>query len=116
MGGSMNRAQGNTRSKPDGFLHVQNFTVTKAAGIAAAVWVHVFDDDQRALVEGILVKLAEGKTEKVHRKHDTVRFRKEFLQVNFEYAVFKLCQAIRLDPASYIYQEVLRKDRQINKD
>lgn len=110
------RAQGNTRSLPDGFLHIQNFTVTKAAGIAAAVWVHALDDDQRALVEGILIELAQGDIAKVHFKHGTVRFRKEFLQVNFEWAVFKLCQAIRLDPAQALYQEVLRRDRMINKD
>lgn len=112
----MKRAQGNTRSKPDGFLHVQNFTVTKAAGIAAAVWVHAFDEHQRGLVEGILIELAVQDVRKVHHKHGTVRFRKEFLQVNFEWAVFKLCQAIRLDPAQAIYQEVLRRDRMINKD
>jgi len=112
----MRRAQGNTRSKPDGFLHVQNFTVTKASGIAAAVWVHVFDEHQRQLVEGILTELAEGNPLKVHVKHDCVRFRKGFLQVNFEYAVFKLCQAIRIDPAQLLYQLVLKRDRMINKD
>lgn len=112
----MKRAQGNTRSKPDGFLHIQNFTVTKAAGIAAAVWVHVFDDHQKALVEGILVELAEGNPLKMHVKHDTVRFRKAFLQVNFEYAVFKLCQAIRSNPAKDLYDRVLVRDRLINRD
>lgn len=112
----MKRAQGNTRSKPDGFLHVQNFTVTKASGIAAAVWVHVFDEHQRALVEGILTELAEGNPLKVHVKHDTVRFRKEFLQVNFEWAVFKLCQSIRMNPAKVLYDQVLVRDRLINGD
>lgn len=112
----MRRAQGNTRSKPDGFLHVQNFTVTKAAGIAAAVWVHALDEHQRGLVEGILMELARDNPLKVHVKHGTIRFRKEFLQVNFEWAVFKLCRAICLDPAQVVYQEVLRRDRLINKD
>ncbi|WYW00651.1 hypothetical protein Vasula_00014 [Pseudomonas phage vB_PpuP-Vasula] len=113
----MNRAQGNTRSKPDGFLHIQNFTVTKAAGIAASVWVHVMDDHQRRLVEGILIELAVHNGRPVHHfKHDVWRFDKRFLQVNFEWAVFKVCQAIHLEPASALYQLVLRKDRQINKD
>lgn len=114
----MNRAQGNTRSKPDGFLHIQNFTVTKHAGIAGAVWVHVFDDHQRGLVEGILIELAirNGILDTHHFKHNCWRFRKEFLRANFEWAVFKVCQAIRLDPAQIIYQEVLRRDRLINRD
>jgi hypothetical protein len=112
----MKRAQGNTRSKPDGFLHVQNFTVTKASGIAAAVWVHVFDDHQRALVEGVLLECAEKDPRKFHVKHDTVRFHKGFLQVNFEWAVFKVCQAIRINPAKVLYDQVLVRDRLINRD
>ncbi|ADV35674.1 conserved hypothetical protein [Pseudomonas phage phiIBB-PF7A] len=113
----MNRAQGNTRSKPDGFLHIQNFTVTKHAGIAGAVWVHVFDDHQRGLVEGILIELAVENGRGVHHfKHNCWRFKKEFLQVNFEWAVFKLAQAVRMDPAQVLYQHVLRRDRLINKD
>ncbi len=112
----MRRAQGNTRSRPDGFLHVQNFTVTKAAGIAAAVWVHAFDDHQKALVEGVLLELAEKRPEKCHVKHGTVRFHKGFLQVNFEWAVFKVAQSIRVNPAKIIYDQVLLRDRQINRD
>lgn len=112
----MRRAQGNTRSKPDGFLHVQNFTVTKAAGIAAAVWVHTFDDHQRRLVEGVLLELAEKRIEKVHVKHETLRFSKAFLMVNFEWAVFKVAQTIRLNPAKIIYDQVLVRGRLINRD
>lgn len=112
----MKRAQGNTRSLPDGFLHVQNFTVTKAAGIAAAVWVHAFDDHQRRLVEGVLIELAQSDINKVHVKHATVRFNKAFLTVNFEWAVFKVCQAIRLEPASALYIAVAKRDRLINGD
>ena len=112
----MNLAQGNTRSAPDGFLHVQNFTVTKAAGVAAIVWTHAFTDEQREIVEDILRGLAENDPLKVHFKHGVWRFRKGFLQVNFEWAVFKVAQALRLDPAQYLYQLVLKRDRAINRD
>lgn len=113
----MNRAQGGTRALPDGFLHIQNFTVTKAAGIAAAVWVHVMDDHQRELVQGVLIELACSNPLQVHHfKHDQWRFRKAFLQVNFEWAVFKVCQAIRINPAKDLYDLVLVRDRLINKD
>lgn len=114
----MNRAQGNTRQAPDGFLHIQNFTVTKHAGIAAVVWSHAFDDHQKGIVESLLIELAcSNPVGDVHHfKHGAWRFRKEFLKVNFEWAVFKLAQAIKLDPASMLYQAVLRRDRAINKD
>ncbi|QJD54663.1 hypothetical protein PssvBMR2_gp20 [Pseudomonas phage MR2] len=112
----MNRAQGNTRALPDGFLHVQNFTVTKQAGIAAIVWTHAFTLEQREIVEDILRGLAEGDERRCHYKHGCWRFSKPFLKVNFEWAVFKVAQALRLDPAQTLYQLVLQRDRAINKD
>ncbi|UMM62475.1 hypothetical protein [Pseudomonas phage PCW2] len=110
----MNLAQGNTRAMPDGFLHIQNFTVTKAAGIAAVVWTHAFTDEQREVVESVLRGLAENDPMKVHFKHGVWRFRKGFLQVNFEWAVFKVAQVLRVNPAKDLYDRVLTRDRQVN--
>jgi hypothetical protein len=113
----MNRTQGGTRSLPDGFLHIQNFTVTKDSGIASAVWKHAMDERQRTLVEWVLIEMAGANILNVHRfKHGCWRFKKEFLQVNFEWAVFKVCQVLRKDPAQDLYDTVLRRDRLINKD
>ena len=88
----MNRAQGNTRSLPDGFLHIQNFTVTKAAGMAAVVYTHLLGEEQRGQVELLLVDRAryqgayDGETY-VHHKHGVFRFRKDFLKENFQKVV-----------------------------
>lgn len=84
----MNRAQGGTRSLPDGFLHIQNFTVTKASGMAGCVYVHVMTDNERTAVEAVLVSRAEALqeisgVEVCHFKHGVWRFRKSFLKENF---------------------------------
>ena len=88
----MNRAQGNTRSGPDGFLHIQNFTVTKASGMAGCVYVHVMTPNEQTAVEALLVSKAEVLTELTgvelcHFKHGVWRFKKTFLKENFAKAV-----------------------------
>jgi hypothetical protein len=88
----MNLAQGNTRSAPDGFLHVQNFTVTKHAGMAGVVFIHILDDHQKSLVEGLLIERAITVSEldgedRHHFKHGVWRFRKDFLRNNFKEVV-----------------------------
>jgi len=88
----MNLAQGNTRSMPDGFLHIQNFTVTKHAGMAGVVYTHVLDAHQRSLVEGLLIERAVTLAEREggyhhHFKHGVWRFRKDFLRNNFKEVV-----------------------------
>ncbi|WYW04270.1 hypothetical protein Kompost2_00020 [Pseudomonas phage vB_PpuP-Kompost-2] len=88
----MNLAQGNTRSLPDGFLHIQNFTVTKHAGMAGVVYIHIMDAHQKQLVEGLLIERAITvgnllKTECHHFKHGVWRFQKEFLRLHFREVV-----------------------------
>lgn len=88
----MNRAQGGTRSMPDGFLHIQNFTVTKASGMAGCVYIHMMTDNERTAVEALLVSKAEvlqdlSGIEVCHFKHGQWRFRKGFLKENFAKAV-----------------------------
>lgn len=93
----MRMAQGNTRSKPDGFLHLWNFSATKGSGLAGALFNYVMTERQRSIVENALIELAEKhsdpKDPQWHLKHDTVRFTKEFLLANFKsvvYGTFKL--------------------------
>lgn len=88
----MNRAQGNTRQAPDGFLHIQNFTVTKHSGMAGVVYTHILDDHQKSLVEGLLIEraISFGNLKGVelhHFKHGVWRFRKEFLKEHFQKVV-----------------------------
>ncbi|WYW04364.1 hypothetical protein Kurepalu2_00017 [Pseudomonas phage vB_PpuP-Kurepalu-2] len=95
----MNIAQGNTRSKPDGFLHIQNFTVTKHSGMAGVVYIHILDAHQQSVVEGLLIERAisqavEGE-ELHHFKHDVWRFRKDFLKANFKEVVHATTKIIQ---------------------
>lgn len=96
----MNRAQGGTRALPDGFLHVQNFTVTKASGIEGAIWAYLMTDTQRLEVEQLLWSVAisleqaagvewTGAAVQDH-KHGCHRFRKEFLKIHFQRAVHEV--------------------------
>lgn len=84
----MKHKQGGTRSLPDGFLHIQNFTVTKASGMAGCVYVHIMTENERTAVEAILVSRAEALQEisgieVCHFKHGVWRFKKSFLKENF---------------------------------
>lgn len=101
----MNRAQGNTRSMPDGFLHIQNFTVTKHSGMAGVVYIHLMTKEQQEIVESLLVEratvleaIAEDvgvPHEVVHVKHGCFRFRKEFLKENFREVVHAVTKITR---------------------
>lgn len=96
----MRMAQGNTRSKPDGFLHLWNFAATKSSGLAGALYNYAMTDRQREVVETALIERAEKQdlldpngAPTAHIKHETWRFKKEFLQAHFKgvvYGTFKL--------------------------
>ena len=96
----MNRAQGGTRALPDGFLHVQNFTVTKASGIEGAIWAYLFTEHQKLHVEQLLWSVAIALEQSAgpewtgaavrDDKHDCHRFRKEFLKSHFKVAVHEV--------------------------
>ncbi len=113
----MNYAQGNTRSKPDGCLHVQNVTVTKAAGMAAVVYTHILDENQRTAVEWLLLSKAEAQeamAESVgvpvslyHVKHGTVRFAKGFLIENFREAVHTQTRFTRLPVIQHFTEKLI---------
>lgn len=98
----MNRAQGNTRQAPDGFLHVQNFTVTKSSGMAGCVWAFILTEAQREIVELVLVERAQFRERHkgfdpetlVHHKHGSFRFRKDFLKDHFKEVVHEVTKAM----------------------
>lgn len=116
----MRRAQGKPRSKPDGYLHIQNFSVTKPAGLAGALYLHVLNKRQQEIVENALVELAEKlQTTKdlVMWKHDCWRFDKQFLIDNFKkalYGTFKLIRKNSSEQAAIaINREYLQTERLI---
>lgn len=96
----MNYAQGGTRALPDGFLHVQNFTVTKASGIEGAIWAYLMTPAMKLEVEQLLWAVAISLEEAAgpehtgaavrDDKHDCHRFRKAFLKIHFKAAVHEV--------------------------
>lgn len=100
----MKHKQGGTRSLPDGFLHIQNFTVTKAAGVEAVVW-KLMSKEQKDLVELVLIERSLQcdafkylGVEVKNFKHDTWRFKKTFLENNFRSAVRHVLLACNVCP------------------
>lgn len=106
---------------PDGFLHIQNFTVTKASGMAGCVWAYLLDDHQKATVESVLYERAKAIesaagpewAEAAVRsdKHDCLRFRKSFLQENFKEAVHETTRAM-LTPVVDVFKRKLFAERE----
>lgn len=109
----MNRAQGNTRSDPDGFLHIQNFTVTASSGTAGIVW-RLLDGHQKDIVESILIERACALEEAAgpewtlaahHFKHGNWRFRKTFLKAHFALVVVEACRVCQINPAALLERQ-----------
>lgn len=112
----MNRAQGGTRSLPDGFLHIQNFTVTKASGMAGCVYVHILTDNERTTVENLLVAHAQVLETKLdreicHFKHGQWRFDKRFLKENFK-KVVHITTRVTTSPVIERFKEQLFAERE----
>lgn len=115
----MNRAQGNTRKAPDGFLHIQNYTVTKASGMAGIVW-QLLSPHQKEVFEGILVERAlaceaaagiEWTGSAVRDdKHGCMRFGKAFLKTNFQ-ASFHDATRVMAIPVLKVFQARLFRER-----
>lgn len=95
----MRRAQGTPRAKPDGYLHLQNYAVTKGSGMAGSLFNHLMTERQKEIVEAALLELAQKQSDELVTrpvaiyKHDCWRFDKDFLSVAFKpviYGTFKL--------------------------
>lgn len=99
----MRHAQGKPRAKPDGYLHLQNFSVTKASGMAGALFNYVMEPRQKEIVEAALLELAQKQDLNTHPRpvaafnaeHDCWRFDKSFLAVAFKPVVYGTYRLIR---------------------
>lgn len=118
----MQMAQGNTRSKPDGFLHLWNFAATKGSGLAGALFNYVMTKRQQGIVEAALIELAEKQAQRdspefqpvnaemyAHYKHEVWRFRKDFLLSNFKPVVYGTFKLFRRNASELMAIEINRE-------
>lgn len=112
----MNRAQGNTRSKPDGYLHLWNFAATKGSGLAGALFNYVMTARQKVIVESALIEIAEKQAQVLesqaplaHFKHETWRFQKAFLLANFKSVVYGSFKLFRRNASEQMAIEINRE-------
>lgn len=114
----MRRAHGNGRAKPDGFLHLNNYSHVNASGLAGVLYDRVMTDKQRELVELTLLELAEPPSgcefsnELAHFKHDVWRFSKKFLHEHFKSVVYSVYRSIRKSPAQEVSMAISREQLQ----
>lgn len=116
----MQRAQGKPRAKPDGYLHLQNYSVTKPSGMAGALYNHLLNERQREIVEAALLELAQKQDLSVHQrpvaifKHDVWRFDKQFLQIAFKPVVYGTFKLIRRNASEQMAIAINREYLQVN--
>lgn len=115
----MRIAQGGFRKKPDGFLHLNNFSHTQASGLAGVLYERVFTERQQEIVEKTLIELARpkaihgeagGHDESVIFKHDCFRFRKDFLTENFKPVVYGVLQLLRKSAGMMLSMAVVEEE------
>ena len=111
----MRIAQGGYRKKPDGYLHLNNYSHTKASGIAGVLFERIFTERQQEIVEKTLIELANPKAlsgeansdEQVIYKHDCYRFRKAFLMANFKQVVYGTVRLLKKSAAQMMSMAVV---------
>ncbi|WP_085589321.1 hypothetical protein [Pseudomonas sp. B14(2017)] len=107
----MNYAQGGYRSKPDGYLHLQNFAVTKSSGLAGALFNYVMTSRQKDIVEASLLEIAEKDPDRnfAHFKHEVWRFHKAFLREHFKSVVYGAFKLFRRNASELMAIEINRE-------
>lgn len=105
--------QGGYRSKPDGYLHLNNFSHSTKSGLAGSLFERVFNSKQRETIEAILLELANQEMARqavfkqlYHYKHNVYRFDKQFLVDNFQRIVYGYCKITRLGASSLMAMAV----------
>lgn len=117
----MRRAQGKPRAKPDGYLHLQNYSVTRAAGMAGALFNHLLTKRQEEIVEAALLELAQKQSPEAKAirpvaifKHDCWRFDKDFLHVAFKPVVYGTFKLIRQNASERMAIAINREYLQVD--
>lgn len=107
----MRRSHGNGRAKPDGYLHLNNYSHVKQSGLAGVLYERVMTEKQQELVELTLLELSQG-SESAHFKHDVWRFSKKFLHEHFKSVVYSVYRSIRRSPAQEVSMAISREQLQ----
>ncbi|NVZ18519.1 hypothetical protein HX794_02565 [Pseudomonas costantinii] len=107
----MNLSQGNGRAKPDGFLHLNNFSHVRQSGLAGVLYERLMTVKQQELVELTLLELA-GPGSNAHFKHEVWRFKKSFLKDHFIHVVYSVYRSVRKSPAQEISMAISREELQ----
>lgn len=111
--------QGGYRSKPDGYLHLNNFSHTRASGLAGVIFERILTERQQEIVEKTLIDRAAPKSllghagdhgEQVIFKHDCYRFKKEFLNDNFKGVVYGCLRLFRRSAAQLLSMAVVGEE------
>lgn len=113
----MRIAQGGYRKKPDGYLHLNNYSHTSASGLAGVLYERVFTERQQEIVEKALIEIAAPRAlngepcdEKVIFKHDCYRFRKEFLHEHFKGVVYGTVRLMRKSAAQMMSMAIVGEE------
>jgi hypothetical protein len=107
----MRRSHGNGRAKPDGYLHLNNYSHVKQSGLAGVLYERVMTEKQQELVELTLLELSQG-SDAAHFKHDVWRFSKKFLHEHFKSVVYSVYRSIRRSPAQEVSMAISREQLQ----
>jgi len=112
----MNRAQGNGRAKPDGFLHLNNYSHVRQSGFAGFLYERLMNVKQQELVELTLLELANNLAysdkHAAHFKHEVWRFDKRFLHGHFKSVVYSVFRSIRKSAAHEASMAISREELQ----
>lgn len=112
---NVHMAQGKMRSKPDGFLHLNNFSHIAASGMAGVLFERIFTERQQEIVGCTLLEIAGNDPEIVHFKHNVWRFKKEFLLEHFQSVVYGTCRLLRKSPALLASIAITEEEQNIKK-
>lgn len=111
----MRIAQGGFRKKPDGYLHLNNYSHVKASGLAGVLYERVFTERQQEIVEKALIEIAKGEDCHFNEAHNAWRFRKEFLHENFKGVVYGTVRLMRKSAAQMMSMAIVGEELNVSK-
>lgn len=104
-----NIKQGGYRSKPDGFLHLNNFAHSMKSGMAGAIYERILTRKQQDTFCELMVELATSEMatqaefkQLYHFKHGVYRFDKDFLIQHFKRMFYGYMKLINRSPSAVV--------------
>lgn len=115
-------AQGVPRRKPDGRLHIQNYTVTKESGMAGFLFAKVMSPVMQDIVEQVLIHqyttngYCDGHKGVWDEAHKCNRFPKGFLKARFKPTVYLVYKALNRCPRADFNSRLASEQQESLKD